>query len=454
MSDSLEDDLPIDISSISKPPPNDTRNRKRRKKSKRPKFQKPIKINFEKFLDSDPENDNQMNSETEKSFYGYNQKKNYEYENLYENQQNMYLDESEDYHQPLPKDYNTYNDYEFTVEELFEEMVIKVDDYFQNSIDDMIDSFCYDLLILLDESTYIEDTVNQFVVELSESIQKSMKFELKSFDFNEEDADYIFEPYSDPFFESFLNASDFYHEPTKISANKIRFLRTKIANSGRDFTNKFEDSFQTLLLNLNELEIARNQENQIKINKELNLKHLKELQKTFFQNEFKLNLLRLKSEAISKKSRELNTKLYKVKEIPEYFSQDDVNFNINVFSKIVQNFLDKQNLLKTKIIHKQDEMITYQNNLQDSRQDSIFLLEMLNKNIDNLLSHSKIESTINSMNLSPRATQLTSFEDDTSILSFKLKSHKNFVNKVIELEQSQMFMEEVKADNEFYNSIL
>lgn len=414
-----------------------TKKRRKRKASKQnPNINQALKkINIEQFISSDHSND--INS-----YSGQISEKNFS--------------PAYDYNQDFKM---ISNEYDFTIEELFEEMVCKVGDYFQDSINDLIDNFCYDLLYILDDNSYMEETVDNFCDELMDELKSFFKKvtekDIPITNFEEEDADSIFEPFSDPFFEVFLDAHDFSEEPPKTTYNNLRKLRSKIQSISRETRKKLENSHLNLTTQLAQIDEIQNLIDRISIQNKSYLNHLTELGQQNYKYLCQSKLLEAEIESISIKSNFFTTTSNIVKKDFDNYTNDDVKTNIEILEKEVQSLLDDQNSFKKELFEKHSQLKKYRNNSNETYKDFVFINGIIHSNLDKYISLSSFNSDVESLkndNLEPKSVQLRSFEA-SSFLDFKLKCQKSRMDKEKFLEESQIFIESIKDDNLFYSRI-
>ena len=364
--------------------------RKRKSSKQNPNLnQKLKKINIEQFISSDHTYD--MNTYSDKK---------YENDENYENYENYYPEiEQYGYNNFYENGFNSNNnDYDFTIEELFEEMVCKVGDYFQNSINELIDNFCYDLLYILDDSSYIDDIVDSFCEELIDELkyffQNENEKELPQIVFDEEDAESIFEPFSDPFFAVFLDAHDFSVDPPKSIYNKLRNIRSKVSIVSRETRKKLENSHINLTTQINQIDEIQNLIDRISIQNNSNLKHLEEIRKQNYtylcqskQLETEIELISIKSDFYSK-----TTNL--IKKDYENYTNEDVKTSIELLGKNIQNYLDDQNSFKKDLSIRQAQLKKCRNNSNEIYHDFVFINGVVRSNLDKFLAYSNFSLDI------------------------------------------------------------
>ncbi|KAK8866993.1 hypothetical protein M9Y10_009962 [Tritrichomonas musculus] len=354
---------------------------KKHKKRKTPKkgssSKKPMtKINLDQFISSDAAyNEKGVSDENfrdDNSYYQYNENGDYMNYGRFEKNNDYYDDQF----------YNAEKGYDFTVEELFEEMVCKVGDYFQDATNDLIDNFCCDLLYLLDDNRYIEECVDSFCDEIINEVKiifdEVKENEFPQNDFNEDDADLIFEPFSDPFFAAFLDAFDFSNMPIKPTSNKIRKIRTKVSSIARVTKEKLENSYFNMTLQLNEIDEIQNSINRILIQNDANIITYEGLKKQNYKYLCQLNLLETQIELIGLKTNFYSHSSPQGKIDINSVSREDVNASIQVLSKDIQFYLNDQTSLKKIISDKQIQLKKYRNDVQEMHNDFYFINGMMN----------------------------------------------------------------------------
>ena len=432
---------------------NKIKKRRKRKTPNKNQIKNLSKINFEKFIPSDLTYDTNLTSENNYENY---EKDNYTNFDYISPEADRYI-----YNNIYEKDYNaTNNDYDFTIEELFEEMVIKVDDYFQNTINELVDNFCYDLLYILDDSTYIDEIVDDFCEEINDDLKNLFneinEKDIPQMDFYEEDAEAIFEPFSDPFFIVFLDAHDYSEEPPKIICNKLRNVRAKVSSLSRETRKKLENSYLNLTSQLSQLDEIQNSIDRILIQNKDNYSHLEDLSNQHYKYLCKSKMLEAQLDTISIKSNFFTKTSNLIQKDFDNFTKEDVKTNIQILSRDVQDFLDDQNSFKSDILNKQSQLKKLRNKSNEKYKDFSFLSEIVKNNLDKLSSISSfdldLESKIDQKSdlLAPKSVQLRSF-DESSFLDFKIKCQKVRMDKEKYLDESQVFLNSIKDENLLFN---
>ena len=388
---------------------------------------------------------------------------------------------------------NNYMNYdsdemEFTVEEIFEEMVCKLSDYFQESIDSMIDGFCYDLLFILDNWEFLEDFIDYFSNEIADEVHDLIQEEFNNISFAVENPEDIIQPFEDSFFEAFLNAHDYSETPITTFPNLLRAIRSNVADTTRETKKKYDKYHSDLFLLISEIESIRNYNKTIESNSKIIKVNQKYLQDLEYQYKYRLEYIEKESKFISKQSNLLNSLSKAHTDINETTNtnnlnpdlqnnenaEDDLEMDFNILTSKIKKIISDQNSKRKEFFQKRAELLKHLDNFNESRNYSIFLCDSFRANfelLENLKSTSDVQA--NSMNESsnsksqpvnnskakvsfPYEAQLRSFTESSEnmLLNFRLKSKAKRMKNELNLEKSQLFMESVRADNDFFDSLL
>lgn len=356
-----------------------------------------------------------------------------------------------------PNFYQTDEFEDLTIEELFELMVCKVGDYFQNVLDDMIDNLCYELLCILDQETNIDEMVNSFRQKINEELktyfdqlntEKHSNLDIDSHDYSE----YIFEPYYEEFFETFLNSHDYCQEIPNIHSNSVKRLLTKVASTTRETKRKLEKCYHDLSYQLSDLDALQNSIKHYQICQDQSIHHLNELKEQEYKYEYLINLYQMQIETISNQSNYM-TNSHQIKDKPEEITRDDIRINTEILSKkIEESFRIKTT--KNDLKNTKKKLLKYKTNGNEILHELTVVNEMMN-GISRAHFYSNIDFNVMpaSVKIAPMSVQLKSF-DRSSISDFKSKFHEIYLETEKSLEESRYFLDTIKEDITMFSQLV